>query len=80
MIMQMHHQRHQRISQPNININNKYPTDIKLLDELCYILPNVSFNNDQNMASIIAASVKYNGGVTKAASRNPKIKVCIWLM
>ncbi len=74
MIMQIDQQRHQQISQRNVNINNKYPIDIKFFDMYCY-------NNEKNLESIITSpSVKDTVGVIKAASRNPKIKVCFWLM
>ncbi len=44
----------------------RHPNDIELLDKYCYILSNLSFNNQQNMTAIIEfAGVQDIVGVVK---------------
>ncbi len=53
---------------PTSNNSHQMNHQRQIKCEYCYILPNVSFNNEEN---------KDNGGITKAASGNPKTKVSI---
>merc|ERR1711971_906794 len=49
-----------------LEVMRRHPNDIELLDKCCYILSNLSFNNQQNMTAIIElAGVQDIVGVVK---------------